>query len=214
MRARLAAILLAVAAISYSAWAIEIFLPVRISILHAYVSEYSAAGQPYRELFRTTDMIAGACLILAALVMRQVIERSWLLTAGLALLGVVVIADASFTLDCASSLSAACRAKAEEGAVSFEDHMHIVTSVSSNLAMLVALFGAERLAHRKTLPRLGIALIVLTGLGVVVLDPLGPEHFAGAVLRVQLVTVGVALLIGAWRINPRVEANSTLAPKP
>jgi hypothetical protein len=214
MRARLAAILLAVAAISYSAWAIEIFLPARVSILHAYVSEYSAAGQPYRDLFRTTDMIAGACLIVAAFLVRQVISRSWLLTAGLAVLGVVVIADAGFTLDCASSLSAACRAKAEEGAVSFEDHMHIVTSVSSNLAMLVALFGAERLADRKTLPRLGIVLIVLTGLGIVVLDPLGPGHYAGAVLRVQLVAVGVALLIGAWRLNPRVDENSTPAPKP
>jgi hypothetical protein len=197
---RLAAVLLALAAITYSAWLAELFLPDRLSLLHAYVSEYSAVGQPHRALFRATDMIAGVCLLAAACVLR----RGWLVATGLAVLGVAVVADAGFTLDCASSISVACRNAKESGVVSVGDHMHIATSVLSNVGMVIALVGAERLARRKMLPRVAIALVVVSGLAIVVLDPLGPGHFAGGVLRVQLLTVGVALLAGAY-LNLRVE---------
>jgi hypothetical protein len=195
---RLAAVLLMVAAITYSAWLVELFLPDRLSLLQAYVSEYSAVGQPYRALFRTTDMISAVCLLAAAFVIGRTVPRSWLVVTGLTVLGIAVLADANFTLDCASSVSAECRLIKQEGAVSFTDHMHIVTSVLSVVGMAIALIGADRLAQRKLLPRLGFALIASTGLAIVVLDPLGPGHFAGAVLRLQLTVAGAGLLVAAY----------------
>jgi uncharacterized protein DUF998 len=194
---RVAAILLVAAAITYSAWLVELFLPDRLSLLHAYISEYSAVGQPYRTLFRTTDMIAAGCLLAAAFVIGRTVPRSWLVVTGLTVLGIAVVADANFTLDCASSVSVACQEVKQEGAVSFTDHMHVVTSVMENVGMVIALLGAERLAGRKLLPRLAIGIVVLTGLAIVVLDPLGPRHFAGGVLRIQLVAAGLALVLGA-----------------
>ncbi|TCO58725.1 DUF998 domain-containing protein [Actinocrispum wychmicini] len=207
-----ASVLLVVAAVTYSAWLVELFLPDRLSLLEAYVSEYSAVGQPYRMLFRTTDMIAAICLLSAAFLIARRVPRSWLVVTGLAVLGLSTLADANFTLDCASSVSAACREVKAEGAVSLTDHLHIVTSVLSDLGMAIAALGAVRLARRGTLPWLGFALIGVTGLAIAFLDPLGPGHFAGAILRVQLIVVGVGLVVGArWltRIqggNPPPEA--------
>lgn len=201
-----AAVLLVVAAVTYSAWLVELVLPDRLSLLEAYVSEYSAVGQPYRMLFRTTDMIAAGCLLSAAFLVRRTIPRSWLVVTGLTVLGVATLADANFTLDCASSISAACRQVKEMGAVSLKDHLHIVTSVMADVGMAIALLGGVLLARRKALPLLGFALVAGTGLAIAFLDPLGPGHFTGAILRVQLVIVGVSLVVGAVsllrRTNP------------
>jgi hypothetical protein len=202
LTARLGAVLLAVAAVAYSAWLIELFLPDRLSLLNAYVSEYSANGQPYRTLFRTTDMISAGCLLLAAFSVGRTVRDSRWVVIGLAVLGVAVLADANFTLDCASALSEACREAKEQGAVSFADHMHIVTSVLSVAGMAIALLGAERLARRKALPRVALGIVGVTSLAIVLLDPFG--RYAAGFLRFQLVTVGVALLCGA-RSLARVE---------
>jgi hypothetical protein len=213
----LAGILLAVAAVAYSAWLLVFFLPTGLSLVHAYVSELSADDQPYRWLFRATDAVAGLALLASVPVLWRVLPDGWstrLLVLGLVTFGLSVLAGAVFSLDCASSLSAQCRRHESSGPVSVADTMHVVSSVASDCGIFVAAIGAERLATG--LPRLALraatGLIAATGLGIVALNFLGPGHYGGLVLEVQLVTVAVVLAVAAFQLFRAREGARRLEP--
>ncbi|MCF2529848.1 DUF998 domain-containing protein [Yinghuangia soli] len=162
-RLLLAAILLAVAAVAYSSWVLEILLPTRLSSVDGYASELFAADQPYRWVFGSLDILAGVCAVAAALLVlpqvagprtgRRPAHLGWarlgwvhLGWAALAVFGIATLLDVVFPLDCAPSLPA-CAALEEGGLASWRHNVHLVTSVIANAAAIAAI-GALWLAAR------------------------------------------------------------------
>ncbi|GAA1969525.1 hypothetical protein GCM10009754_48760 [Amycolatopsis minnesotensis] len=200
--------LLVLAGVAYSAWLLAYVLPVGLSLVHAYVSELAAGDQPYRLLFRTTDRIAGAAMVAAAVLLAVRAPRRpacFFALGGLFLFGLSVVVDASSSLDCASAASEACRIKEDRGAVSAADTLHTVSSVVTNFGMLAAVLGAQRFVTgtARALLFAAAAVIAATGLAIVWLDTLGPGHYAGLVLQVQLVAAAAVLITAGVRLAVR-----------
>ena len=181
----------------YSAWLLEFALPNDLSLVHSYVSEHMAGDQPYRFLFRTTDVIAGVLFVAAALSMWS--ARGRLVSVGLAVFGGVTVLDALVPMDCAPSVDRACRQREIDNTVSLSHEIHQASSVLVFCGIFVAVIGL--LTLRKTLGAPGrfalwacFAVLASTGLLSALLVG-GP--WAGLVQRAQLVATGATLLLTA-----------------
>ncbi|MDI2130999.1 DUF998 domain-containing protein [Yinghuangia seranimata] len=155
-RLRPAVLLLAVGAVAYSSWILEIALPTRLSTVNGFASELFAADQPYRWVFGGLDIVAGVCAALAAVLVlsatfgpRPAVRWAYLGWAALAVFGVATVLDVVFPLDCAPSL-AGCKAREQAGRLSFTHDVHLVTSVVANIAALVAICALWRAARAGT----------------------------------------------------------------
>lgn len=181
---------LAAAALLYSCWLLELVLPTGLSSVDSYVSELLAGDQPFRWLFRATDLLAATCVLLAA---RRL--RTRVIAVPLLVFAAATVADTMLSLDCAASVDALCRYRETVGAVSLGHRLHEVTSVLTFVSALVAAVG---LAHhtRRWDAWLVAGLLTTTGVLSVVL---ANQPGAGLVQRVQLLTVAAGLLLGARR---------------
>ncbi|QWF79080.1 hypothetical protein HUW46_02487 [Amycolatopsis sp. CA-230715] len=200
--------LLVLAGVAYSAWLLAYVLPVGLSLVHAYVSELAAGDQPFRLLFRTTDQIAGAAMVAAAVLLAIRAPRrtaSFFALGGLFLFGLSVVVDASSSLDCASAASEACRIREDAGEVSVADTVHTVSSVVTNFGMFAAVLGVQRFVTgaARALLFAAAGVIAATGLAIVWLEEFGPGHYAGLVLQVQLVVVAAVLVMAGIRLAAR-----------
>jgi hypothetical protein len=179
---------LAVAALLYSFWLLELALPTGLSVVDSYVSELLADDQPYRWVFRVTDALAACCLLFAARRM-----RGRLIAVSVLVFAAATLADTVLSLDCAASVDALCRYREATGSVSLGHRLHQVTSVltfGSALAAAVGLARHTRWWHARAV----VTLLATTGvLSAVVVNQPG----AGLVQRVQLLTVAAGLLLGA-----------------
>ncbi|MFF1510730.1 DUF998 domain-containing protein [Streptomyces sp. NPDC058326] len=63
---RASAALLALGALVYTAWALEVLLTTGLDPVRTYVSELAAADQPFGGLFRATDLAAGLLVLAGA----------------------------------------------------------------------------------------------------------------------------------------------------
>lgn len=179
---------LVAAALLYSCWLLELVLPTGLSFVDSYVSELLAGDQPFRWLFRATDVLAAGCLLLAA---RRLRPR--LIRISLVVFAVATIADTVLSLDCAASVDALCRYRESIGAVSLGHRLHQVTSALTAGSALVAAVGLVRRTRRWD-AGLVAGLLAATGvLSVVLMNQPG----AGMVQRVQLLTVAAGLLLAA-----------------
>jgi hypothetical protein len=185
---------LACAAVLYSCWLLELVVPAGLSMMDSYVSELLAGDQPYRWLFRATDLLAAGCLLLAA---RRLRGRAVVLP--LLVLGVATIADTLLALDCAASVDALCRYREDVGAVSLGHRLHEVTSIVTVGSALVAAVVLYRRTRRRDAAAV-VGLMVATGALSVVLQN---QPGAGLVQRVQLLTIAAGLLLGARVVRGR-----------
>ncbi|WP_189059701.1 DUF998 domain-containing protein [Longimycelium tulufanense] len=188
-----------IAAVVYSVWLVEPFLPARLSALTSYVSEYGARDQPYRWFFRSTDIAAGLLFLLASIPLSRVLPPGWpwrALMIGLPLYGLSTIAVAVFPMDCATSVNAACRSAEQAGELSAAHYAHTVFSVSAFIGSALAALAAERMTQGKAslLFRIVLVLLIVTGVLSVLLYS---QPGAGLAQRIQLLVVAVALLTGA-----------------
>ncbi|MBE1494064.1 hypothetical protein H4696_001164 [Amycolatopsis lexingtonensis] len=55
---------------AYSLWLLEFFLPTGLDPVRSFVSEHYPVFQPYQQLFRTADLVAGATYVSAAWLLR------------------------------------------------------------------------------------------------------------------------------------------------
>lgn len=185
---------LAAAAVLYSCWLLELLLPTGLSMTDSYVSELLAGDQPYRWLFRTADLLAAGCLLLAT---RRLPGRAVVLP--LLVLAVATIADTVLALDCAASVDALCRYREGIGAVSLGHRLHQVTSVITVGSALVAAVVLHRRTRRWDAAAVIVLMIATSALSVVLQNQPG----AGVVQRVQLLTVAAGLLLGARAVSGR-----------
>ncbi|SDM19831.1 DUF998 domain-containing protein [Allokutzneria albata] len=188
--------LILIGTVVYSAWLLEFVLPDDLSLVHSYVSEHMAGDQPYRFLFRTTDVIAGL-LFVAAAVSLWPRRSARLVGAGLAVFGGVTVLDALVSMDCSPSIDRACRQREIDNTVSLSHEIHQASSVLVFCGIFVAVVGLLRM--RNLLGAQGrfvlwtcFSALATTGLLSALLVG-GP--WVGLVQRAQLVATDAALLL-------------------
>lgn len=216
VRRRVAAVLLLLGAVAYTAWVLELVIATGLDPVQAYVSELAAADQPLGGLFRATDLLAGLLVLAGALTALTALSeqpagrrRAWT-TAGwaaLALFGAATAADSRLPLSCAPTSDPVCAARETAGLVPATHTAHAVSSslaMTGALAALILLTAAAR-RHGGPAPlrRLGPPLVLaelaatLWTLAAVAAFSAGRGTWAlgaGQRLQVLLVACYVALL--------------------
>ncbi|WP_314615829.1 DUF998 domain-containing protein [Streptomyces stackebrandtii] len=211
---RAAALLLALGALAYTAWLLEVLVRTGLDPVRTYVSELAAADQPLGGLFRATDLAAGLLVLAGALAGLVATRRHgpWALGGwiALAVFGAATVADSRLPLSCAPTADPECAARETAGLV---PATHLAHAVSSSLAMTGALaamvaltVAARRYGHWRPLARTGPALVVLElaatawTLAAVAAFEAGKGTWslgAGQRLQVLLVAVWLAVLAGS-----------------
>ncbi|MCX5382796.1 DUF998 domain-containing protein [Streptomyces sp. NBC_00083] len=215
VRPRPVAVLLALGALAYTAWVLELLVQTGLDPIRAYVSELAAADQPLGGLFRATDLAAGVLVLAAAAcALARCDRRPWSLAGwcGLALFGAATALDSRLPLSCAPTADPVCQARETAGLV---PATHTAHAVSSSLAMTGALVGVVALTvaarrYRWWPPlgtRLGPALVGLELLATawtlasVAAFQAGRGTWAlGAGQRLQVLLVALWLAVLAWSV--------------
>ncbi|MBV1941014.1 DUF998 domain-containing protein [Streptomyces sp. BV286] len=164
-----AAVLLALGALTYTAWALEAVLPTGLSPVHAYVSELAAADQPYGTLFRTTDLVAGVLVAAGGLLALRERPRgrpgALVGRAALVLFGTATAVDSRLPLSCTPTADPVCAAQERTGLVPWAHSAHTVSSTVALCAVLVAMVALTPTARRRAPgpppARSGVGLVVL-----------------------------------------------------
>ncbi|MFH8605975.1 DUF998 domain-containing protein [Streptomyces sp. NPDC018029] len=209
--------LLLAAALAYSTWSAEAFLPTGLSSRTTYVSELAAEDQPYGTFFRTADFLAGLLVLAgAALALARLPLRGWWTAAGwagLALFGAATAADSRLPLNCAATADAGCAARERAGIVPWTHSAHAVSSSLAVTGALVAMVLLTVAARRRagtwpTLARTGPVLVVLelaaTGwtLASVAAFEAGRGTWGlGIGQRLQVLLIAVWLVTLAWSVS-------------
>ncbi|MEU5212247.1 DUF998 domain-containing protein [Streptomyces sp. NPDC020742] len=144
---RVAAALLLLGAVAYTAWVLELVLATGLDPVRAYVSELAAADQPLGGLFRATDLVAGLLVLTGAVTALLTTERRPWTSAGwaaLALFGAATAVDSRLPLSCTPTSDPVCAARETAGLV---PATHTAHAVSSSCAMVGALAALVLLTH-------------------------------------------------------------------
>lgn len=167
-------VLLAVGAVTYTSWLLELVLPTGLDPSRAYISELAALDQPYGFLFRTADLVTAGLLLAAAALALTLRPRRALTTVGWAALGVFAVAtaaDSRMPLQCSAHASARCAALENAGAFDDARLLHATTSTAASTAAAVSVFAFIVAAYRYGWPRwlrwTGIAIVVVYVVGTV-----------------------------------------------
>ncbi|CAM5551448.1 hypothetical protein STANM337S_04531 [Streptomyces tanashiensis] len=166
---RTAAVLLALGALAYTAWVLEVLVRTGLDPVRTYVSELAAADQPLGGLFRATDLTAGLLVLAGALTVLAGIRdrRPPLLTGwiALAVFGAATAVDSRLPLSCAPTADPECAARETAGLVPATHTAHAVSSSLATAGALVALVALTAAARRygqwPPLARTGPVLVVL-----------------------------------------------------
>ncbi|MFJ8659276.1 DUF998 domain-containing protein [Streptomyces sp. NPDC093795] len=224
---RAPAVLLALGAVAYTAWVLELVLGTGLDPVRAYVSELAAADQPFGGLFRATDLAAGLLVLAGAVTGLTVTRRHgdarraggarprepWTVVGwiALAVFGAATAVDSRLPLSCAPTDDPACAAREAAGLVPATHTAHAVSSglaMTGALAALIALTVAARRHGRwRPLARTGPVLFALElaatvwTLAAVAAIEAGKGTWAlGAGQRSQVLLVAVWLAVLAYSL--------------
>jgi hypothetical protein len=203
-----APILALIATITYATFLLEHFLSPDLDRVNGYVSELSAADQPFHLVYSGGDFITGVLAITVACTALITLRRRGWAVAGwifLALFGLCAIGDALFPLDCAPSLETRCALLERTGQLSFSHSFHSVTSslvITFGVAALLSLsIAARRYGWWPALARWGWPLALaetVAALSTLVAMLLG--RWLGIIQRIQISILCLGLLVIAWAL--------------
>jgi hypothetical protein len=208
---RTAGVLLIAAGVGYSAWLVEFVLPTGLSAWTSDVSDHLVDGQPYRQVFRATDVIAGVLMTLAVAAGWRATRPRRAARAGLiavGLLGVATVVDALCTPDCVATVDAACRRRERAGQVSVHHLVHLGSSTVAGVSMVAAGLVLVRIARssgRRWWGYWAWALFAAVVSGQVLSIVFYAAGGGGGAQRVQLLGVGIGF-IAAGVIRTRERA--------
>lgn len=191
-------ILLLIGTVAHLGWVVENFLPTELSPLHALPGDLHAAGQPYREVFRAADWLAGAAFVLAGPPLLRIAPVHWqgrLTVVTVCLFGVLLLVHATYPPDCVLPESRPCPQDHHAFAA---QHIHDVTSLLLMLNYMVSP-GVLALWWRGVWRAVALAVFAVEVLAVLTIGVLvlaGSEQFVGLAARVQLLGATVVLGIG------------------
>lgn len=165
--------------VSYNTWLLWAPLNGHVRILDGYLSELSAGDQPRHLVFRGGDLITGLLVgPMAVAWLRQRLAaggsgRRWgvLSAAGLAVFAICTILDSLFPMDCAPTLSDACRAAEDAGRLSPAHVIHTGTSVGAQLGIVVSLIAGALASRSAVVVTLAvIEVLALTTMMIMLLS--------------------------------------------
>lgn len=209
-----AQVLLALAGILYLGVVVEAAAGWPLDPARSYLSELAALDQATSPLFRSTDVAAGALVLVGLALLGAAYARArragepaatlvqmvtfWAFVA----FGLATVADALLPLDCALSVGD-CAAREEAGELSLAHDAHTFSSVASGVSSFVASAGVVWLARARRRTLLGFSARLAGSLGPflgIVTGTIGlfgsPLPVGtGIVQRVQIVAFSVVLVL-------------------
>lgn len=185
------------AAVAYSSWVLEWFLPGGVDPLRSYASELAAVAEPHGTLFARADTASGTLLVALGALLWLWSRRGRLIPAGLVLWGGATVADSFFRMPMVTTVgpgASAALTEAEKSAV-------LVHSLcSSTAAVGMALVGAGLWWAGRMLAGVFLALLAMVAVTSGLHEVGGPNLWLGlwqrlslAVAAVVIVTVAVAV---------------------
>lgn len=208
---RLTAGLLFVGAVVHAGFLVEVFLDTALSPWHTVPARLSAAGQPYGEVFRVFDVVAGAAFVAAGPFLRRLAPVHRLGRATAALVwgyGAVLLARAALPPECVLQTAELCAAptgRLGELPVILAGAQYVVSP------LIVSLWwrGGWKAATRAL-------FAVQFGLwaGLVVAHALFDGCYAGLAARAQVLVASAFLLVGVRYVLRMGTARRTRRPDP
>lgn len=126
----------------YTIWPLGLLVNPGFDFPDGYLSELSAADQPFSWLFRTGDGLVGVLTVVLGVALMRLPGRWWRVVAVSAVVfGVATVCDSLAPLDCAVSTDATCAAREAAGQVSLSHWIHTVTSVLANAAAVTGILA-------------------------------------------------------------------------
>lgn len=190
------------AAVAYSSWVLEWFLPGGVDPLRSYASELAAVAEPHGTLFARAETASGTLLVALGALLWLWSRRGRLIPAGLVLWGGATVADSFFRMPMVTTVgpgASAALTEAEKSAV-------LVHSLcSSTAAVGMALVGAglwliARGRAGRMLAGVFLALLAMVAVTSGLHEVGGPNLWLGlwqrlslAVAAAVIVTVAVAV---------------------
>lgn len=198
--------------VSYNSWVLTVFSP-RPHALAGYISELAADDQPFSWIFRSGDLIAGALMIVIA-VLGLTAETTRLgrwrkgISAAVGITGAATIAAIAYNLPCAPSFDDACYLAQQAHPFSPDIIAHAMTSgivtVAALASMLMAVFVYRGRARAAVI--VVIVLVIMTEL----LGGLIEEGWRSGQGYVQVVQI---LLVSVWIGHCALALISDVAPR-
>ena len=190
------------AAVAYSSWVLEWFLPGGVDPLRSYASELAAVAEPHGTLFARADTASGTLLVALGALLWLWSRRGRLIPAGLVLWGGATVADSFFRMPMVTTVgpgASAALTEAEKSAVL----VHSLCSSTAAVGMALVGAGLWLLARDRAgrmLAGVFLALLAMVAVTSGLHEVGGPNLWLGlwqrlslSVAAVVIVTVSVAV---------------------
>lgn len=190
------------AAVAYSSWVLEWFLPGGVDPLRSYASELAAVAEPHGTLFARADTASGTLLVALGALLWLWSRRGRLIPAGLVLWGGATVADSFFRMPMVTTVGSGASAaltEAEKSAVL----VHSLCSSTAAVGMALVGAGLWLLARDRAgrmLAGVFLALLAMVAVTSGLHEVGGPNLWLGlwqrlslAVAAAVIVTVAVAV---------------------
>jgi len=201
--------LLIAGAVLYSSWVLAFFLNSGEGPFEGFASQLAATDQRYGILYRSSDLLTGIVLFVAAVLGLTLTPRRFLTTVGWGALGVFAVgtvADSRLPLRCSTPACEAAQAPLTHQWHALTSTVSVTAAVVSAVAFIIAIF-----VYRA--PRAmwwsGLAVVVLFLVGTLwmlvgVDDPSGSHSWLGFAQRVELLSMsGWMVLVAATLLSDR-----------
>lgn len=202
------------AAVAYSSWVLEWFLPGGVDPLRSYASELAAVAEPHGTLFARADTASGTLLVALGALLWLWSRRGRLIPAGLVLWGGATVADSFFRMPMVTTVgpgASAALTEAEKSAVL----VHSLCSSTAAVGMALVGAGLWLLARDRAgrmLAGVFLALLAMVAVTSGLHEVGGPNLWLGLWQRLSLsvaavVAVTVAVAVTSAGSTARREAS-------
>ena len=189
--------------IGYCDYPLQWVVGSELSPTRSYISELAVAGQPYYQVFRIGDLVAGIGLAILAgvLVIWRPSSPMRLGSAALVVAAATSVVDALSPMSCAPSVDPRCWA-ADHAAVSTQlSQLHTISGVVGFTAVLLAMaaYGVA-LGGQPGMRRLGLVGLTCAAIGGVlggieIVTALADTDWTGLFERIHVAIVGTFLVM-------------------
>lgn len=192
------------AAVAYSSWVLEWFLPGGVDPLRSYASELAAVAEPHGTLFARADTASGTLLVALGALLWLWSRRGRLIPAGLVLWGGATVADSFFRMPMVTTVgpgASAALTEAEKSAVL----VHSLCSSTAAVGMALVGAGLWLLARDRAgrmLAGVFLALLAMVAVTSGLHEVGGPNLWLGLWQRLSLSVAAVVIVTVAVAVTP------------